>query len=116
MELVFNFTAATRHFATNQVTWQQASNMIGYKKSISFSVSIDRQRFVFLMRLFPHQTIFLSKKSSSCSPQLLNVYRLLLKEDGVLHSGEHGPVPTISTSKGANNFQLHSVRVFHYLI
>ena len=39
-------------------------------------------------------TTFLSQTSSSWSPQLPDVYRLLLKAEGRLHSGEHGPVPT----------------------
>lgn len=36
-----------------------------------------------------------SKQSNSWSPRLLDVYRLFLKEDKMLHGGKHGPIPTI---------------------
>ena len=32
--------------------------------------------------------------SSGTLPQFLNVYRVLLKEDVMKHSGKHDPVPT----------------------
>jgi len=38
---------------------------------------------------------FLFQRSNNCSPQFLHVYRLLWKEEGMLHSGKHGPVPTL---------------------
>jgi len=37
---------------------------------------------------------FLSQRSSSWSPQFPDLYRLLLKEEWMLHSGKHGLVPT----------------------
>jgi len=40
---------------------------------------------------------FLSQRSSSWSPQVPDVYRLLLKEEGMLHSGKHGLDPTFVT-------------------
>lgn len=40
-------------------------------------------------------SLFFSKQSNSWSPRLLDVYRLFLKEDRMLHGGKHGPIPTI---------------------
>lgn len=41
---------------------------------------------------------FLSPTSSSSSPQFPYVCRLLLKHEGMLDSGKHGPVPTFFLS------------------
>lgn len=39
-------------------------------------------------------TTLLSQKSSCWSPQFPNVYKLLLQEEGMLHSAKHSLVPT----------------------
>lgn len=39
------------------------------------------------------QEMFLSPKSNRWYPQFPDVYELLLKEEQMLHSGKHGPVP-----------------------
>lgn len=39
----------------------------------------------------------LSQKSSSSSPQFLDIYGVLLKGEGVIHSLKHGPVPPVFT-------------------
>jgi len=38
-------------------------------------------------------TTILFQRSNSWSPPFPDVYRLLLKEDGMLHSHKHDPVP-----------------------
>ena len=40
------------------------------------------------------------------SPQFPDVYGLLLKEEGMLHSGKHGPVPTFLRRVAAIKFKI----------
>jgi len=49
---------------------------------------------------------FLFQRPSSWSLQLPDVYRLLLKEEGMLNGGEHGPVPTFFKCVAAIKLQM----------
>lgn len=47
----------------------------------------------------------LPNKSGSCSPQFPEIYGLLLNEEGMLHSGKHGPVPGFLRCAAAIKFK-----------
>jgi len=44
--------------------------------------------------------------SNSWFPQFLDVYKPLFKEEGMLHSGKHGPVPTFLRAAAAIKFKM----------
>lgn len=59
-------------------------------------------------------TTLLSPKSNSCSPQFTDVNRLLLREDEMLQTGKHGPVPFSSCI--VHFLHLNIWRVFYDLV
>jgi len=60
-------------------------------------------------------TAFLSQRSSVWSLQCPNIYRLLIKKEGMLHSGKHGLVLTFLRFVAAIKFKM-SWYIFYEIV